>query len=146
MRPELERALRLNPKIRKRLRDQLDALQRAVSSGTDEEIVAAAQTLVTFEAEAEADIGRKRSKPRRCPVRFRVSDADYANLAETALEYQLDPDEVARRLFDCGRRFVQHFWSHIRGGGTADTLFSTSRGSPSPLPAMILPDFSRREP
>lgn len=145
MRSELERALQLNPRIRKRLREQLDTLQRAVGGGATEEIVAAAQTFVAIEADAEADIKRKRSSPRRHLVRFRVSDADYADLAETALEYQLDPDEVARRLFDCGRRFVQHFWSHVRGGGTADTFFSASRGSPSPLPAIILPDFSRNE-
>jgi hypothetical protein len=146
MRPDLERALQLNPKIRRRLRDQLGALQRAVSSGTNEEIVAEAQTFAAVEAEAEADIERKRPRTRTHLVRFRVNDTDYANLAETALEYQLDPDDVARRLFDCGGRFVQCFWSHVNRGGTADTLFSTTRGSPSPLPAFILPDFSRREP
>lgn len=146
MKPELERALRLNPRIRKKLREQLDALQRAVASGMEDDVVAAAQAFVAVEAEAEADIERKRPRPRRQLVRFRVSDADYADLAETALEYQLDPDEVARRLFDCGRRFEQYFWSHVRGGGTAATMFSQSRGSPSPLPTLILPDFSRREP
>jgi len=145
MRPELERALRLNPRIRKKLREQLAALQRAVESGTEEETVSAARAFVEVEAEADADVDRKRLRPRRHLIKFRVSDADYADLAETALEYQLDPDEVARRLFGCGQRFVQHFWGHIRRGGTADTLFSPGPGGGNPLPTIILPDFSRRE-
>jgi hypothetical protein len=146
MRPEVERALRFSPKIHKKLREQLSKVQRAVATGTEEEIAFAARVFVEVEAEADDEVQRKRPKPREHLIKFLVSDEDYAHLAETALEHQLEPDEVARRLFNCGRRFEQQFCGHIRRGGTADTLFSKGPGGQNPLPAIILPDFSRREP
>lgn len=146
MRADLERALRLSPGIRRRLREQHEALQRAVEGGREEEIVAAARALVELEREADENVQSKRAKLRRHLVRFRVSDEDYAELAETALEHRLDPNEVARRYFESGLRLSRHFWGHVRRGGGADTLFAKGPRGFNPLPGIILPDFRRREP
>lgn len=146
MQPELERALRLGPRIRKRLRNQREVLQNAVASGTPDEIVSAARTLVGIEREADAVVERKRPEARARVIRFRITDAEYADLAETALEYRLDANEVARRLFDSGRRFTDCFWAHVKHGGTSETLFSRGPTGHNPLPGFILPDFTRREP
>ena len=55
MTPEMERALRLSPRLRKRLRDQQAGLLAAVEAGNSEAVLAAALAW----AEAENDAARE---------------------------------------------------------------------------------------
>jgi len=57
----------------------------------------AAQTSAELQAQVDTDVERKRPRPRSHLVKFRISDAEYADPTETALEHQLDLDEVDRQ-------------------------------------------------
>ena len=73
MTPEMERALRLNPRLRKRLREQQVGLLAAVEAGNSEAVLAAAIAWAEAEHEAARDLTAKTASPPKHRVSFLVA-------------------------------------------------------------------------
>jgi len=140
MTPEMQRALRLNPRLRKRLRDQQAALVAAVETGISDAILAAATSWSQIEKESATDVAEKTATPPQHHVSFLVEESVYADLCETAAEHDLSPSEVARRYCLSGHTFTSLIWGAVnRGGGVGDWVRVPKQG-PN-LAQLALPNF-----
>ena len=116
MTPELERALRLNPRLQKRLRKRKAALLAALHGGTAEAISQAAAAWAGGEREAERDVAAKRPDAPKHRVSFLIEETYYRDFLKTALEHKLSPSEVVRRYCISGNTFENQLWGAVRQG------------------------------
>ena len=143
MTPEMVRALRLNPRLRKRLRELQEALLAAVAKGDAEEIRLAAESWAEAERDAARDLEHKTAHPPLHRVTFLVSESYYEEFCQTALEYDLTPDEVARRYCASGHTFSRLFWRNTRDGGNP-AFFGKLPGGLT-VAQLVLPNFNERK-
>ena len=141
MTPEMQRALRLNPRIRKRHRDQRAGLRAAVEAGDADAVLASARAWAQIEKEAEADVSAKTANPPQHRVSFLVEESHYASFCQTAAENDLSPSEVARRYCLSGHLFASLIWGTVKRGGTVGDWVRVSEGLPN-LAQLALPNFS----
>jgi hypothetical protein len=142
MTPEMERALRLNPRLRKRLRERQAELLAAVEAGDPEAVLAAATAWAEAENVAAKDVSAKTAAPPMHRVSFPVEEAQYVDFCKTGVEHDLSPSEVARRYCRAGFTFSSVIWETVRRGGTVADLVKVSGRGPN-LAQLALPDFSR---
>lgn len=145
MTPELERALRLNPRLRKSLRDRQAALLAAINSGDSAQVLEAATAWGDAERAAAADLAAKKTNAPRHRVSFLIEETYYEHFCETALEYELSPGEVARRYCISGYTFSSLIWDAVRSGGTVGDWVRVETGRPN-IAELALPNFTSRSP
>ena len=145
MTPEVERALRVSPRLRKRLRERKAALLAALEAGRPEAILEASAAWGEAEKEAESDVAAKRADPPKHRVSFLVEGTYYKDFCETAVEHELSPSEVARRYCISGYTFANLIWSAVRQGGTVGDWVTVQKRGPN-LAQLALPNFSRKDP
>ncbi len=145
MTPEVERALRLSPRLRKRLRERKAALLAALDEGRAQAILEASGAWAEVEKEAEADVDAKRVRPPMHRVSFQVEETHYKDFCETALEHELSPSEVARRYCISGYTFANLIWGTVRRGGSVAEWVTVSGRGPN-LAQLALPDFLGKGP
>lgn len=142
MTPEMIRALRLNPRLRKRLRERREALLAAIEGGQADLIRLAAEGWAEVEKEAARDIDQKTAEPPLHRVTFPVSESHFEDFCSIALEHKLTADEVARRYCISGHMFSSLFWRNTREGGNP-AFFGKLRGGLT-VAQLVLPNFSDR--
>lgn len=142
MTPEMERALRLSPRLRKALRERQAALLATVEKGDSGVVLGAVAEWAEAERAAEADLARKTAEPPRHRVSFLVEEGSYEEFCKTAIEHDLSPGEVARRYCISGVRFEGLLLSAVRRHGTIGEWVRIER-RPN-IAEIVLPDFSRR--
>lgn len=145
MTPEMQRALRLNPRLRKRHRYQQAALLVAVQSGEPDAELVAARDWAQVEQAAAADVEEKTANPPQHRISFLVEESVYADFCQTAADNDLSPSEVARRYCLSGHRFTSLIWETIKRGGTVGDWVRVSKEGPN-LAQLALPNFSRMAP
>lgn len=145
MTPEMERALRLNPRLRKRLRERQAGLLAAVEAGNSEAVLAAATAWAEVENDAVRDVSAKTTSPPMHRVSFLVEEAQYVDFCEKATEHDLSPSEVARRYCLSGFTFSSVIWQTVRRGGTVGDWVRVSGREPN-LAQLALPNFSGKGP
>ncbi|MFQ5473894.1 MAG: hypothetical protein ACE5FA_13570 [Dehalococcoidia bacterium] len=141
MTPEMIRALRLNPRIRKKLRERQADLLDAVARGDSQEVLHAASAWVELEKAAISDLETKTEEPPKHQVTFLVEESYYQDFCETAIEHGLSPGEVARRYCVSGYTFASLIRGTVRRGGSVGDWVKIVRGRPN-LAELALPDFS----
>jgi hypothetical protein len=141
MTPEIERALRLNPRLRKQLRERTAALLVAVEAGTADGIQKAAVAWATIERDAERDLAAKRAEVPKHRVSFLLEETYYTDILRTAAEHKLSPSEVARRYCISGYTFANLIWSTVRRGGSVADWVTIPRTGPN-LAQLALANFS----
>lgn len=142
MTPELQRALRAHPRLRKRLRERTEAPLLAVEEGRGEAIVRAAAEWAEAEKASAADLAKRERKPPQHRVTFLIEEAHYRDFCSTAAEHQLTPSEVARRYCISGITFSHVLWHAMRQGKLSDVIvISPARGLN--LAQLALPRFGR---
>ena len=145
MAPEMERALRLNPRLRKRLRDRQAGLLAAVEARNSGAVLAAAMAWAEVENDAARNVAEKTASPPKHRVSFLVEEGQYVDFCETAAEHDLSPSEVARRYCVSGFTFTNVIWETVRRGGTVADWVQVS-GKGLNLAQLALPDFSGKGP
>src|SRR5262249_46582659 len=128
MTPEVERAFRLSPRLRKKLRERQAALLEALEAGRPEAILEASAAWGEAEREAARNLLEKVAEPPRHRVSFLVEETCYRDFCETALEHGLSASEVARRYCVSGFTFSTILWTTVRRGGSMAEWVNASRG------------------
>lgn len=113
MTPEMIRALRLNPRTRKKLRERQAELLGAVARGDSKQVLDAASAWAEVEKAALSDLEKKLEEPPKHQVSFLVEESFYQDFCETALEHDLSPGEVARRYCISGYTFSSLIWGTV---------------------------------
>ena len=145
MTPEMQRALRLNPRLRKKLREEQAALLDAVEAADPDAMLAAATSWAAAEEKAARDVAEKTAEPPQPRVSFLVEESLFADFCETAAENDLSPSEVARRYCLSGHRFTSIVWSAVKSGGSIGDVVRVSKHGPN-LAQLALPNFGERGP
>lgn len=143
MTPDLVRALRLKPRLRKRLRECREQLLTALDGEDPGIIVQAARAWAETERQAERDVAEKTADPPKHRVSFLVEETYYKGFCETAIDNELAPSEVARRYCISGYTFASLIWSTVRRGGSVGDWVRVAKGRPN-LAEIALPDFSTK--
>ena len=145
MTPEIERALRLSPRLRKRLRERKATLLAALEEGRPEAILEASAAWGEAEKQAARDVVEKSAEPPMQRVSFLVEESYYKDFCETALEHELSPSEVARRYCLSGFTFSSILWETVRRGGSMGEWIVLLRRGVN-LAQIALPNFSAKGP
>lgn len=143
MTPELVRALRANPRLRKKLRERTVALKDAVTKGKDAAVLDAARRWAEAEQELNDDVARKVEEPPKHRISFDIEEHYFQDFCKTAAENSLSPDEVARRYCVSGFTFSEIVWSAIAKDSLGDLIVLSPRSRGLNLAQVALPNFVR---
>lgn len=144
--PEMQRALRLSPRLPKRHRERQAALLDDLETGNPDSVLDAARSWAESErAAAAADVAEKTTDLPKHRVSFLVEESEFRDFCETAAESDLSPSEVARRYCVSGHRFSTLIWETVRRVGTVEDWVNISRPGPN-LAEMALPNFMKSSP
>jgi hypothetical protein len=145
MTPEMQRVFRLNPRLRKALRERQAELLAAVDGGEAKAVLEAAAAWAEAEKAAASDVAAKTAEPPRHRVGFLLEETYYKDCCETAIENDLSPGEVARRYCISGHTFSSLIWGAVRAGSSMVDVMKVRPGELN-IAQIALPNFSGKNP